>query len=176
MTDVSNPTDRPARSRWSSGEPLIGWLLTVGRLVVGGVWIAAGVAKVTDLDASVRAVRAYRLLPEIAAQIIGAGLPLVEILLGILLVVGVGIRASAVVSSVLMAAFVVGIASAWARGLRIDCGCFGSGGVLAAGADPTYGWELARDGALLLISLLLVIRPRSRIALDGLLMARKETA
>ena len=176
MTDVSNPTEGPAHSRWSSGEPVVGWSLTVGRLVVGGVWIAAGVAKVTDLDASVRAVRAYRLLPEIAAQVIGAGLPLVEILLGILLVVGVGIRASAVVSSVLMAAFVVGIASAWARGLRIDCGCFGSGGELAAGADPTYGWELARDGALLLISLLLVIRPRSRIALDGLLMARKETA
>lgn len=173
MTHVSDPTELPTRPAWA-GESVIAWSLTACRLLLGGVWIAAGVAKVTDLDASVRAVRAYRLLPEIAAQVIGAGLPLVEILLGVLLVVGVGIRASAVVSSILLSAFVVGIASAWARGLRIDCGCFGSGGELAAGADPTYGWELARDGALLLISVLLVIRPRCRIALDGLLAARKE--
>jgi hypothetical protein len=68
-----------------------------------------------------------------------------------------------------MAAFVVGIASAWARGLRIDCGCFGSGGALAAGEDPAYGWELARDGGLLLLALLLARWPAGHYALDGLL-------
>jgi uncharacterized membrane protein YphA (DoxX/SURF4 family) len=151
------------------------WLALLGRLVLGGVWIGAGAAKVTALDESVRAVRAYRLLPDVAAQIIGAGLPLVEILLGVLLVVGAGVRATAVVSAVLMAAFVVGIASAWARGLRIDCGCFGSGGQLAAGEDPAYGWELARDGALLVIALFLAARPPGRFGLDGFLATRKET-
>jgi uncharacterized membrane protein YphA (DoxX/SURF4 family) len=148
--------------------------VTLARLVVGGVWIAAGASKVTDLDASVRAVRAYRLLPETAAQVVGAGLPLVEILLGILLIVGVGVRVAGVVSAVLMSAFVVGIASAWVRGLRIDCGCFGSGGELAAGENPTYGLELLRDGGLLLLSLLVAARPPGRLALDGLLAARKE--
>jgi uncharacterized membrane protein YphA (DoxX/SURF4 family) len=153
---------------------VLAWAVTLARLVLGGVWIAAGATKVTDLDASVRAVRAYRLLPETAAQVVGAGLPLVEILLGILLIVGVGVRASAVVSAVLMAAFVAGIVSAWARGLRIDCGCFGSGGELAAGESPTYGVELLRDGGLLLLSLLVAARPPGRLALDGLLAARKE--
>jgi uncharacterized membrane protein YphA (DoxX/SURF4 family) len=147
--------------------------VTIARLILGGVWIAAGVTKVTDLDASVRAVRAYRLLPETLAQVIGAGLPMVEILLGVLLIVGAGVRVSAVVSAVLMSAFVVGIASAWARGLRIDCGCFGSGGELAAGQDPTYGLELARDTGLLLLSLFVAARPPGRLALDGWL-ARKE--
>ncbi len=142
--------------------------------MLGGVWIVAGASKVTDLDASVRAVRAYRLLPETAAQIVGAGLPPVEILLGVLLVVGAGVRVSAVVSALLMSAFVVGIASAWVRGLRIDCGCFGSGGELAAGEDPTYGLELARDGGLLLLSLLVAARPPGRLALDGWFAARKE--
>ena len=147
--------------------PLIAPAVTIARLVLGGVWIAAGASKLTDLDASVRAVRAYRLLPETAAQIVGAGLPPVEILLGVLLVVGAGVRVSAVVSALLMSAFVVGIASAWVRGLRIDCGCFGSGGELAAGEDPTYGLELARDGGLLLLSLLVAARPPGRLALDG---------
>ena len=149
--------------------------VTLARLVLGGVWIAAGASKVTDLDASVRAVRAYLLLPETAAQVVGAGLPLVEILLGILLIVGAGVRVAGIVSAVLMSAFVVGIASAWARGLRIDCGCFGAGGELAAGEHPTYGLELLRDGGLLLLSLLIAARPPGRLALDGLLAARKET-
>lgn len=143
----------PARSGWAV------WALVVVRLVLGGVWIAAGAAKIADLDASVRAVRAYRLLPELAAQVLGAALPPLEIALGVLLIAGIGVRVAAVVSTVLLAAFVVGIASAWARGLRIDCGCFGSGGELAAGESPGYGWDLLRDGALLLASALLVRWP-----------------
>ena len=144
---------------------VLAWLSTTGRLLLGVVWLVAGASKITDLDASVRAVRAYRLLPETAAQVVGAGLPLVELLLGVLLVVGAGVRAAAVVSAVLMLAFVVGITSAWARGLRIDCGCFGSGGELGAGQDPTYGLELARDAALLVVAVLLARWPAGRLAL-----------
>lgn len=146
---------------------VLGWLVLAGRLVLGGVWIVAGALKVTDLDASVRAVRAYRLLPDLAAQVLGAGLPVVEIVLGVLLVVGLGVRVAGALSVLLMGAFVVGIASAWARGLQIDCGCFGSGGALAAGESPTYGLELARDGALLAVAGLLTWRPSGRFALDG---------
>ena len=141
-------------------------LLLTARLLLGATWIAAGLAKITDLDASVRAVRAYQLLPEIAAQAVGAALPPVEILLGILLVIGFTVRAAAIASILLLAAFVVGIASAWARGLRIDCGCFGSGGQLAAGTEPTYGWELARDAALLFLAVTLAWRPGTPFSLD----------
>ena len=154
---MPSTTSRPAS--------VLPWLTTAGRLLLGAVWLVAGASKITDLDASVRAVRAYRLLPETAAQVVGAGLPVVELLLGVLLVVGAGVRAAAAVSAVLMFAFVVGIASAWARGLRIDCGCFGSGGDLAAGQDPGYGLELARDAALTVIALLLVRWPAGRFAL-----------
>lgn len=143
------------------------WLPTGARLVLGGVWIVAGALKVVDLDASVRAVRAYRLLPEIVAQFVGAGLPMVEIVLGVLLVVGFGVRVAAVASAVLMTAFVIGIASVWARGLQIDCGCFGSGGRLAPGAKPTYGWELTRDLGLLALAAFLVRWPSGRWALDN---------
>jgi uncharacterized membrane protein YphA (DoxX/SURF4 family) len=149
----------------SPPAPALAWLTTAGRLLLGAVWLVAGASKITDLDASVRAVRAYRLLPETAAQVVGAGLPVVELLLGVLLVVGAGVRAAAAVSAVLMLAFVVGIASAWARGLRIDCGCFGSGGELGAGQDPTYGLELARDAALLVVAVLLARWPAGRLAL-----------
>ena len=156
----------------SRSAPALAWLSTAARLLLGAVWLFAGATKITDLDASVRAVRAYRLLPETAAQVVGAGLPVVELLLGALLVVGAGVRAAATVSAVLMLAFVVGIASAWARGLRIDCGCFGSGGDLAAGQDPGYGIELTRDAALFVLAVLLARWPAGRLAIDGLLTAR----
>jgi uncharacterized membrane protein YphA (DoxX/SURF4 family) len=165
-TPASSP---PAPSSPPAGPTrLRPWLGTAARLVLGAVWLVAGASKITDLDASVRAVRAYRLLPETAAQVVGAGLPGVELLLGVLLVAGAGVRAAAVVSAVLMFAFVVGIASAWARGLRIDCGCFGSGGELAAGQDPAYGVELVRDAALTALALLLARFPAGRLAIAGL--------
>jgi len=68
----------------------------------------------------------------------------------------------------LLAAFVIGIGAAWVRGLRIDCGCFGGGGDLAAGQAPSYGPELARDAGLLLIASYLAWRPASRCAVDNL--------
>jgi uncharacterized membrane protein YphA (DoxX/SURF4 family) len=164
-------TDVEPRSRATVAVP---WLVLAGRLVLGGVWIVAGALKVTDPDASVRAVRAYRLLPETAAQLVGAGLPLVEIVLGALLVIGLGVRVAGIASALLMAAFVIGIASAWARGLQIDCGCFGGGGALAAGVRPTYGWELSRDAGLLVLAVLLARWPVGPCAVDGILAARRE--
>ena len=152
--------------------PRVAWLSTLARLLLGAVWLVAGATKITDLQASVRAVRAYALLPEPVVQIVGPGLPPAELLLGALLVLGAGVRVSAVLSAALMTAFTVGISSAWARGLRIDCGCFGSGGTLAAGADPTYGWELLRDAGLLVLALFLVRWPSGRWSLDAALGAR----
>ena len=146
---------------------LVPWSATAARLVLGTVWIVAGSLKLGDLPASVRAVRAYQLLPEPAAQVVGAGLPLVEVALGVLLLAGLGTRAGAVISVLLLTVFVVGISSAWVRGLRIDCGCFGSGGELGPGERPAYGSELLRDAGLLVLAGLLAWRPHSRLAVDG---------
>jgi uncharacterized membrane protein YphA (DoxX/SURF4 family) len=145
------------------------WIGTLARLLLGVVWIIAGALKVGDLTASGRAVVAYRLLPPSSATALGSVLPFVEIALGLLLVVGLATRLSAVVSALLLVAYIIGIASVWARGLRIDCGCFGSGGDLAANAQPTYFSETIRDIALLAVAGFLIARPRTRLSLDALL-------
>jgi uncharacterized membrane protein YphA (DoxX/SURF4 family) len=144
------------------------WFGLAARLVTGGVWVVAGALKLPDPAASVRAVRAYDLLPEVVVPTVGHALPLVEVVVGVLLLLGLLTRPAAVVSVLLYAAFVVGIASAWARGLEIECGCFGGGG-RSEGASAQYPWDLARDGGLLLLSLWLVVRPGTRLALDPLL-------
>ena len=152
---------------WTVGQ---GWISLVGRVVLGVVWIIAGWSKISDLAASGRAVNAYRLLPYDAATFLGAVLPFVEIALGALLILGLATRLAAIVSTVVLVAFIVGIASAWARGLRIDCGCFGGGGDLAASQQPHYFSETIRDIVLLALAGFLVVFPRSRFSLDARLL------
>ena len=147
------------------------WLGLVARLVVGTVWIWAGAAKVLDPAQSVIAVRAYQLLPGSLAQPVGQLLPVVEVVVGAMLVLGLLTRGAAVISSLLFVAFIIGIASVWARGLSIDCGCFGGGGY-DPDATSRYPWEIARDVGLLLLSLFLVWLPSTRLSLDSLLFRR----
>jgi uncharacterized membrane protein YphA (DoxX/SURF4 family) len=150
--------------RWAGVRP---WLAPAGRVLLGLVWIVAGASKITDLGDAVRSVRAYRLLPEWAVPAVGAGLPFLEIALGVLLIVGFGVRLGAVVSAALLVVFITGIASASARGLRIDCGCFGGGGDLGGGQQTNYGSEIARDVGLLVVAGLLAWRPAGRLSVDG---------
>ena len=151
-------------------EPAIPWLGTAARLVLGVVWIVAGATKVSDLPASGRAVAAYRILPYDGARFLGAVLPFLEIALGILLILGLATRLAAAVSAILLVAFIAGIASAWARGLRIDCGCFSKGGDLAANESPAYLTETVRDIGLLVLAGFLALYPRSRFSLDARLL------
>jgi len=144
----------------------------VARLLVGGVWVFAGFSKLPDPAESVRAVRAYRLLPEAVVPTVGHLLPILEIAVGVCLVLGLLTRVVAVVSAVLLAAFIIGIASAWARGLQIECGCFGGGGGAGPGVNVTakYPWDIARDAGLLVLSVWLVWRPRTPYAVDNVLL------
>src|SRR3954447_3932324 len=147
---------------------MLRWLGFGARLVVGGVWLYAGLLKLPHPAASVSAVRGYQLLPTGMAETVGRVLPMLEVVVGICLLVGLLVRVSSVVSVLLQLAFLVGIISVWSRGIAIDCGCFGGGG-----PDPDafakYPWEIARDVALLALSLLLVWRPRTPFAVDNLL-------
>jgi len=137
----------------------------LARLVLGVTLIVAGWLKVTSPVASARAVRAYQILPYDLAGYVGYALPVVEILVGLLLVAGLFTRASAAVGGLLMLAFIIGIISAWARGLAIDCGCFGGGGTIAA-SQTQYGRDVLRDVGLSACAVWLVVRPHTAYSLD----------
>jgi len=124
------------------------WGLLAARTIPGAVMVIAGLLKVGAPAASGRAVNAYQILPYDVAAHVGYGLPIVEIAAGVLLVLGLFTRTSAGIVAGLLVAFMVGIASAWARGLSIDCGCFGGGGTVQPDATA-YLPDLLRDGVLL---------------------------
>ena len=143
---------------------------TLARLGLAAVWLVSGALKAIDLDQAVVAVRAYDVLPRAAADVVAAVLPFFEIALGLLLLLGIGTRLVAVVSGGLLLVFIAGVTQAWARGLAIDCGCFGGGGAVAPGATA-YVQEIVRDVGFLALAAWLVVRPHTLLSMDARLTA-----
>lgn len=136
----------------------------VARLGLAAVWLISGGIKFLDPVQTKIAVRAYQLLPESLVGPVAIAMPLVEIVLGLLLLVGLAVRASAAVSVLMLVVLIGVIISVWARGLSIDCGCFGGGG--AADVDSwDYLSEILRDIGFLALALWLCFFPRSPLAL-----------
>jgi len=155
---------------WDRRRPWVGLAV---RLALAAVFLAAGVPKLFDLDGSARAVNAYQLMPWDAAQAVGAMLPFLETGLGLLFLVGLATRLAAVTAAGFFFVFIAGIASAWARGLSIDCGCFSAGGPLPVGVAPNYTWDIARDVAFLALAGFLAWYPASAWSLEGFLLGAK---
>jgi uncharacterized membrane protein YphA (DoxX/SURF4 family) len=153
-------------SKWEKTQP---WVSLLMRLGLAGILGYAGWLKVGDLAASGRAVNAYEIMSYDLAMVVGAIQPFLELAVAALLLAGLATRLAAWVSAIMMVAFISGIASAWARGLNIDCGCFSKGGQLAPGEVPNYLPEILRDIAFLAMAIFLIIYPASRYSLDGLL-------
>ncbi len=166
-TDIERDTDAadPATGRGELVRDVVGLL---ARLFLGIVLIVAGAAKVGRPLTAQRAVQAYEIMPQGLAGTIGLVLPFLEIALGVLLVLGLFTRIAAAVGTLLMVAFIIGIAQAWSRGLTIDCGCFGGGGQIGAN-ETKYPQEIARDLSFAAAGAWLWWRPRSLASLDRVL-------
>jgi uncharacterized membrane protein YphA (DoxX/SURF4 family) len=164
------PTASGGTLRKAVDGPAAEWVGLVVRLGLALVWGWAGLAKISDPAEAAQAVRAYEILPESLVKPVGYGLPFLELALALLLVLGLGTRIVAVISAVLLLTFMTGIASAWIRGISIDCGCFGGGGPVAA-SRTEYLQEILRDSGFLLLAAWLIHRPRTRLSADAWLAA-----
>lgn len=141
------------------------WLTLLARLILGAVLLVAGALKVPNLPKSAMAVRAYEMLPIPIANFLGYTLPWIEIGLGLLLIVGVTVKISGALGALTMLAFIIAIAQAWARGLSIDCGCFGGGGTIDP-EETKYLSEIIRDIGLLAMGVFLYYFPKGKLSLD----------
>jgi uncharacterized membrane protein YphA (DoxX/SURF4 family) len=140
-------------------------LTLLSRLVLGVVLLVAGGLKIGNLPKSAMAVRSYEMLPIPLANFLGYTLPWIEIGLGLLLIVGVTVKISGALGALTMLAFIIAIAQAWARGLSIDCGCFGGGGAIDP-EDTKYLSEIIRDIGLMALGIFLYFYPKGRFALE----------
>jgi uncharacterized membrane protein YphA (DoxX/SURF4 family) len=170
-------TDGVARTRWpkrrwadfGTWTLIQPWLTTLARLGLATVLFLAGWAKFTEPPALQKlAVSAYQILPDGMVGAVGIGLPILEMALAAMLVLGFATRFIAVAGGLLMIIFIAGIISAWTRGLSIDCGCFGGGGTVGKG-QTRYLQEILRDLGFLVLAAWIMVLPKSKLALDRML-------
>ena len=155
---------------WPAVRP---WLGTVARLVLGAVWVWAAWSKLQSPRTFTQAVRAYDATPEWLSEAIGYGLPVLELALGVLLILGLVTRIAAAVSGVLFVVFLVGLIQAAVRGIKLECGCFGGGGV-TDGGNTQYALDILRDIGLLALSAYLVVWAFTYVSTDAFI-ARNDT-
>ena len=140
-------------------HPAVHWLLA---LAVGGVFVYASLSKIADPQAFAKIVYHYQVIGPSAslgfvpANLLGVALPWLELIAGVLLIAGLWRREAALLTAVMLAVFVVAVASALGRGIDIqNCGCF----ALDA-SGRAAGWKLiAGDLALLAAALVVAYVP-----------------
>lgn len=105
-------------------------------------------------------------LPEWFVSLLAYSLPYLEIILGLYLLAGLFTKYSAWATNGLMLLFIVALAQGAARGLEIDCGCFGA----VAGNEAGSLWlDALRDVGLLALGLHIALAPTGRFSVDALL-------
>lgn len=121
-----------------------------GRLVLSGVFIYAGAMKMHDPHGFAENVASFHLLSEGLVTPVTLTLPPLEILAALLaLSAGLWRRAGAFCLLALLIVFTAALASALARGLQVDCGCFGADRLDILSPTKNLWFALSRDVALL---------------------------
>ena len=131
-------------------------LLALLRVALGGTFLYAALTKLPDMAAFAESVANYRLVPPAFVPAVAADVIGVELVLGALLVSGRLARGAALVATALLAVFTIGLSQALLRGIDLRCGCFG-------GTESATWLTVARDGAMLLAALALLVRGPGRL-------------
>lgn len=121
------------------------YLRFAARFIVAFVFILAAAEKISDPGAFAESIANYRILPEFSHNIAAILLPWLELFCGVLLLCGISVRENTVILALLLAVFILMIASAMIRGLDINCGCFGSH------LDEKAGYRKIAENLLLLL-------------------------
>ena len=128
---------------WTS---TVRWAL---RLALSGLFVYAGAVKMRDARAFAESVASFRLLPDALITPTALTLPPLEIFSALLaLTRGRWRRLGAFAIGVLLMVFMATLASALARGLTVDCGCFGPDRLDVLSPTRNLWLALSRDAVL----------------------------
>jgi len=132
------------------------WLL---RIIIGGPFVLAGVLKIAAPARFAVAVGNYRLVPHELINLVAILVPWIEVVAGLCVLAGFWLRSGALIITAMTATFFFVITSALARGLNIECGCFGTIGGKTIGLQ-----NLAIDLLFFCLAALLMWRTKERSA------------
>ncbi|MRR36834.1 DoxX family membrane protein [bacterium] len=165
---------RRERCRAMKGDasgPRVSLLSLALRIVLGAMFLYAGIEKAVDPPGFAQSIANYVILPAWMVGPAAVVLPWIEIMAGLSLLAGVFLPGGAMIAAALMLIFSCALVFALARGLDISCGCFST--------DPGKGtitwWYLVRDLTLFLMAVtLLFLSPGDRYSGDHLIRGLRE--
>ena len=115
----------------AGGEREAAWqrgLFWALRLGLGGLLLWSGVVKVGDPASFATEIGNYHFLPSLA-PIMAVTMPSIEIVIGLALIAAprAWVRPAALAAVAILGVFTIAVISVVARGIDVECGCFGSG-------------------------------------------------
>ena len=141
------------------------WIDLVFRIFLGGVFIAAALPKITDVEAFAISIATYQILPLPLVNLQAIVLPWLELLAGVFVIVGIRTKAQALALNAMLVMFIVAIYIAMSKGIQAQCGCFGEE---AEAAMNELTWKkIIEDVGWLLIGLYVLLGNPNRISLDN---------
>src|SRR5437667_967107 len=111
--------------REAAGEGYMKFFWRIVDLIVGGIFVYAGVVKILDPVQFANDIDNYKTLPWFISVRLAFYLPWLEIFCGLALIFRFLYRGGLSILTALIAVFIVATIAAKVRGLDITCGCFG---------------------------------------------------
>jgi len=146
------------------------WLGLITRIYLGMVFVIACWHKILHPETFALDVATYQLLPLSAVNGFALVLPWVELLAGLMLILGFRARAAALLVVLMMLSFILSLLWALHLGLDMSCGCFAS---QAAVTDDPISWKtLVRDGFWLMLGLYVLTLDRLPLCLDRIFLKK----
>jgi uncharacterized membrane protein YphA (DoxX/SURF4 family) len=144
---------------------IVPFIVPVFRLVIGIIFLYAGIMKIADPLGFAQILYNYRLVPAWAINPLAITLPWVECVAGASLLFGIWTLGGGVVTSTLFAVFAAALGLNLIRGLDISCGCFST----ATAANPITWLTVVRDLLFLGMSVSICLIDQGGVSLDCLL-------
>jgi putative oxidoreductase len=141
--------------------PYLAWLF---RVALGVIFIVASLDKIAHPEAFAASISHYRIVPLAAINVMAICLPWIEICCGVMLVLGLGVRACLLAIDGMLVVFIAAILWALHRKLDISCGCF----TTDASAHHMTRWTLTWDIIWLAMGIHALILDRQLLSLRAL--------
>jgi putative oxidoreductase len=133
------------------------------RVYLGGVFIFAAWGKILDPYTFALSIATYQMMPTVLINVMAVVLPPLELVTGVLLILGIQTRVQAILINAMMVMFMVAIGAALYRNLDLGtCGCFAS----EEAAEEMSAATLWRDLWWLLIGIFIFCVNRGRWGLE----------
>jgi uncharacterized membrane protein YphA (DoxX/SURF4 family) len=130
------------------------WLLIAGRLILAGIFLYSGYAKLRQpwLQFAV-SIEGFKIVPDNLLEPMARALPWLEVAAGLGLLVNFLAPWAALSTALMLAVFNTAGIWAYAKGLQVDCGCFGAGG----GGDVIGPLWFAEHIGMLLLAIVVTV-------------------